>query len=165
MGLTTYDDEFLLAAIVIISMALIFYSVGVWSERIQGRLKGWHVTAFGLGLVCDFVGTAFMAELVRLTGQDNRLHAVLGSIAVFLMAIHALWAFWTFRKGSARAKRNFSRFSVIVGLHGGAGGRGSRTPIWCFVWENDVLGSLSGNDGEDIKMISGPSNLIRKKER
>ena len=101
MGLTTYDDEFLLAAIVIISMALIFYSVGVWSERIQGRLKGWHVTAF-------------MAELVRLTGQDNRLHAVLGSIAVFLMAIHALWAFWTFRKGSARAKRNFSRFSVIV---------------------------------------------------
>ena len=58
MGLTTYDDEFLLAAIVIISMALIFYSVGVWSERIQGRLKGWHVTAFGLGLVCDFVGTA-----------------------------------------------------------------------------------------------------------
>ena len=102
MGLTTYDDEFLLAAIVIISMALIFYSVGVWSERIQGRLKGWHVTAFGLGLVCDF------------TGQDNRLHAVLGSIAVFLMAIHALWAFWTFRKGSARAKRNFSRFSVIV---------------------------------------------------
>ena len=114
MGLTTYDDEFLLAAIVIISMALIFYSVGVWSERIQGRLKGWHVTAFGLGLVCDFVGTAFMAELVRLTGQDNRLHAVVGSIAVFLMAIHALWAFWTFRKGSARAKRNFSRFSVIV---------------------------------------------------
>ena len=43
MGLTTYDDEFLLAAIVIISMALIFYSVGVWSERIQGRLKGWCV--------------------------------------------------------------------------------------------------------------------------
>ena len=72
MGLTTYDDEFLLAAIVIISMALIFYSVGVWSERIQGRLKGWHVTAFGLGLVCDFVGTAFMAELVRLTRRRSR---------------------------------------------------------------------------------------------
>ena len=27
------------------------------------------------------------------------------------------------------------------------------------------FGGLSGNDGEDIKMISGPSNLIRKKER
>lgn len=114
MNLTTYDMEFLIAAIVIISMALIFYSVGVWGERIQRGLRGWHVMAFGLGLVCDFVGTAFMAELVRLTGQDNRLHAVLGSIAVFLMAIHAVWAYWTFRKGSAKAKRNFSRFSIVV---------------------------------------------------
>lgn len=114
MGLTMYDKQFLIAAIVIISMALIFYSVGVWSERIQGRLKGWHVIAFGLGLICDLVGTTFMAELVRLTGQDDRLHAVLGSIAIFLMAVHAAWAFWTFRKGSARAKHNFSRFSIIV---------------------------------------------------
>lgn len=114
MGLTMYDKQFLIAAIVIISMALIFYSVGVWSERIQGRLKGWHVIAFGLGLICDFVGTTFMAELVRLTGQDDRLHAVLGSIAIFLMAVHAAWAFWTFRKGSVRAKHNFSRFSIIV---------------------------------------------------
>lgn len=114
MNLTSYDTEFLIAAIVIITMALIFYSVGVWSEKIQQGLRFWHVIAFGLGLVCDFVGTAFMAELVRLTGQDNRLHAVLGSIAVFLMAIHAAWAFWTFRRGSEKAKRNFSRFSIIV---------------------------------------------------
>lgn len=114
MGLTQYDSQFLIAAIVIITLALIFYSVGVWSERIQRNLKGWHVIAFGLGLACDFVGTAFMAELVRLTGQDNRLHAVTGSIAVFLMAIHAAWAAWTFKKGSAKAKRNFSKFSVFV---------------------------------------------------
>lgn len=114
MNLTSYDTEFLIAAIVIISMALIFYSVGVWSERIQGGLRGWHVVAFGLGLLCDFVGTAFMAELVRLTGQDNRLHAVLGSIAIFLMAIHAVWAYWTFRKGSEKAKKTFSRYSIIV---------------------------------------------------
>ena len=49
MGLTTYDDEFLLAAIVIISMALIFYSVGVWSERIPGRnaISAVSVSLFG----------------------------------------------------------------------------------------------------------------------
>ena len=39
MGLTTYDDEFLLAAIVIISMALIFYSVGV--SRIEQVMGLW----------------------------------------------------------------------------------------------------------------------------
>ena len=37
----------------------------------------------------------------------------------------------------------------------------------CLVGMADSLfyRGLSGNDGEDIKMISGPSNLIRKKER
>ena len=98
----------------IISLALVFYSIGVWSERIQGRLKGWHVLAFGLGLLCDFGGTSFMAELVRLTGHDDKLHAVFGSIAIILMAIHAVWAFRTYRKGSEKAKRNFSRFSILV---------------------------------------------------
>lgn len=114
MNLTQYDFEFLVAAILIISMALVFYTIGVWSEQAQKRLRGWHVAAFGLGFVCDIVGTTFMAELVRLTGEDNRLHAVTGTIAVFLMGIHALWALWTFWKGSAKAKKNFSRFSVVV---------------------------------------------------
>ena len=140
MGLTTYDDEFLLAAIVIISMALIFYSVGVWSERIQGRLKGWHVTAFGLGLVCDFVGTAFMAELVRLTGQDNRVSNGDSCVVGFLDISER------FRPGETQ----FQPFQCH-----------------CLVGMADSLfyRGLSGNDGEDIKMISGPSNLIRKKER
>ncbi len=114
MNLTQYDFEFLVAAILIISMALVFYTIGVWSEQAQKGLRGWHVAAFGLGFMCDLVGTTFMAELVRLTGEDNRLHAVTGTIAVFLMGIHALWALWTFWKGSAKAKKNFSRFSVVV---------------------------------------------------
>lgn len=114
MNLNAYDMEFLIAAIVIISMALVFYSIGVWSERVQGILKWWHVVSFGLGFICDVVGTTFMAELVRLTGEHDRLHAVTGTIAVILMGIHALWAVWTFWKGSEQAKRNFSRFSVIV---------------------------------------------------
>lgn len=32
MNLTQYDFEFLVAAILIISMALVFYTIGVWSE-------------------------------------------------------------------------------------------------------------------------------------
>lgn len=114
MNLTHYDTEFLIAAIVIISMALVFYTVGVWSERIQKDLKWWHVIAFCLGVFCDVVGTAFMAELVRLTGQEDELHAITGTIAVILMGIHAVWALWTYWKGSTKARRNFSRFSVVV---------------------------------------------------
>jgi hypothetical protein len=28
---------------IVISLALVFYSIGVWSERIQGKLKIWHL--------------------------------------------------------------------------------------------------------------------------
>lgn len=32
-----------LLSIILITLALIFYSIGVWSERIAGRLKSWHL--------------------------------------------------------------------------------------------------------------------------
>ena len=51
--LTTYG----LVGIVFINLALIIYTVGVWSERFQGRLKWWHVGTFFAGLVCDSIGT------------------------------------------------------------------------------------------------------------
>ena len=48
--------------LIIISLALVFYSIGVWSERIQGKLKPWHLVFFYLGLVCDTWGTGLMIE-------------------------------------------------------------------------------------------------------
>lgn len=104
----------LIVAIIVITSALVFYTVGVWAERIRHQLLGWHVMCFLLGITADLIGTSLMAELVRLTGQDNRLHEITGIIAVVLMAIHAAWAVLTLRNGSAKAKRNFSRFSVVV---------------------------------------------------
>jgi uncharacterized repeat protein (TIGR03987 family) len=41
------------SATIIITSALILYSIGVWSERIAGRLKPWHLVFFVLGLICD----------------------------------------------------------------------------------------------------------------
>lgn len=108
------DLKFLVAAIVVITSALVFYTIGVWAERIQKELRGWHVFCFLLGISADIVGTSFMAELVRLTGKDNELHEITGLIAVALMAIHASWAVWTYWKGSAKAKRSFSKLSLVV---------------------------------------------------
>jgi hypothetical protein len=34
---------------ILITLALIFYSVGVWSERLARYLKPWHVAAFWTG--------------------------------------------------------------------------------------------------------------------
>lgn len=38
-------DQVLLSTI-LITLALVFYTIGVWSERIAGRLKGWHLIFF-----------------------------------------------------------------------------------------------------------------------
>jgi len=48
------------ASVVLITLALVFYSIGVWSERLAGRLKGWHLAFFWLGLICDTTGTGIM---------------------------------------------------------------------------------------------------------
>jgi uncharacterized repeat protein (TIGR03987 family) len=46
--------------VIVINLALVFYSIGVWSERFSGRLKAWHLIFFWLGLVCDTWGTGMM---------------------------------------------------------------------------------------------------------
>ena len=51
-------------ASIIMAAALVFYSIGVWGERIVGRLKWWHQIFFVLGLVCDTWGTGMMIRMV-----------------------------------------------------------------------------------------------------
>lgn len=107
-------SSFLGTAIVIITLALIFYSIGTWAERLQRVLKGWHIVFFLLGLIADTTGTGIMSAMVRDSGESNFWHAFTGLAAIILMAFHALWAIRTYWKGSEKAKQNFSRFSILV---------------------------------------------------
>lgn len=101
-------------AIVSITLALVFYTIGTWGERLQKVLKAWHIVFFLLGLTADILGTGIMSRIVDEGGGEEFLHAVTGLLALILMAIHAIWAIWTYWRGSERAKRNFSKFSVVV---------------------------------------------------
>ena len=51
MELNQVDIHYLIAAICVISSALVFYTIGVWGERLQKKLKLWHIIFFLLGLV------------------------------------------------------------------------------------------------------------------
>lgn len=77
-------------ASVIITLALVFYSIGVWAERIAGRLKPWHLAFFYLGLVFDTVGTGMMFDYAD--GMTLDVHGVTGMLAIVLMLVHAVWA-------------------------------------------------------------------------
>lgn len=114
MALNQIDTHFLIAAICVISSALVFYTIGVWGERIQRKLKAWHVSFFVAGLFADAVGTGLMEQIAQMTGLQDNLHTITGIIAIVLMFIHALWALWTYFKGSRKAKAHFNRFSIVV---------------------------------------------------
>ena len=99
---------------IIITLALIFYSIGVWSERFAGKLKPWHLIFFGLGLICDTWGTGSMFDFVG--GMIFDIHSISGLIAIILMLIHAVWAVVVLTKKDEKAIKNFHKFSITVWL-------------------------------------------------
>ena len=99
---------------VIITLALVFYSIGVWSERFSGRLKVWHLVFFWLGFVCDTWGTGMMLEMAG--GLTFDVHGITGVIAIALMFVHAVWATVVLVRKDERWITNFHRFSVVVWL-------------------------------------------------
>ncbi len=100
------------ASTIVITLALVFYTIGVWSERIQGRLKPWHLVFFWLGLACDTIGTGMMMEMAG--GLTFDVHGVTGVIAIVLMLVHAIWATVVLARHDERWIVKFHRFSVVV---------------------------------------------------
>ena len=114
MELNQIDTHYLIAAISVITAALVFYTIGVWGDHVQGKLKFWHILFFLFGLVADTVGTGLMKSIAHMTHLHDEIHTVTGIIAILLMLVHAMWAIWTYTKGSAAAKAHFNRFSIFV---------------------------------------------------
>ena len=102
------------AAVIIINLALLFYSIGVWSERLQGRLKVWHTIFFWMGLVCDTWGTGMMFEYVG--GMSFDIHGISGLLAIMLMLVHAIWATVVLVKKNEKMIVSFHKFSIFVWL-------------------------------------------------
>jgi len=99
-------------AVIVINLALLFYSIGVWSERISGRLKPWHTVFFWLGIICDTLGTGLMFEMVG--GLTYDIHGLSGLLAIILMFVHVLWATVVLIKKNEPMIVNFHKFSVAV---------------------------------------------------
>ncbi len=97
---------------ILITLALVFYTIGVWSERFAGRLKGWHLIFFWGGLVFDTAGTGMMMESAG--GLTFDIHGITGVLAILLMFVHAAWASMVLIRKNESAIANFHRFSVLV---------------------------------------------------
>lgn len=105
----------ILYAVISITLALVFYTIGVWSEKIQKKLLTWHVVIFWAGLCFDTLGTTLMSKIAE-GGFKLNVHGVSGLIAILLMAFHAVWATVVLVKNDQERKEKFHKFSIFVWL-------------------------------------------------
>jgi len=105
----------LVLAVLSITSALVFYSIGVWSEKIQGNLKRWHLCMFWVGFIFDTIGTTLMTKLAN-DGFNFNFHGIIGIAAIILMFIHAVWATKVLVKNNSLERSNFHKLSIIVWL-------------------------------------------------
>ncbi len=108
----------LLSVIISITLALVFYTIGVWWEHKEGFLRKIHVVFFLLGLACDTTGTYLMSLIAKSSeakaGDLMSAHGITGAIAIFLMLIHAIWAIIVLKRDNAESLLHFHEFSIFV---------------------------------------------------
>ncbi|WP_378954948.1 HsmA family protein [Pelosinus sp. sgz500959] len=112
--------------IIFINLAFVLYTVGVWSEKIQGQLKKGHLFLFWFGVFCDMLGTSAMRSLNNnhigggiqnifdLLPIYKDFHSLTGFIALVLMLLHVCWAtiiLFTKKRGWIK---KFHRYSFMV---------------------------------------------------
>lgn len=119
----------LLLAILSITMALILYTIGAWSQKITGQLKTWHAVLFWVGFVFDTTGTLLMALLAG--GMELNLHGLSGVVAIVLMLVNAVWATIVLANKQEAALRNFHKFSIFVWA------------IWLIPLISGILGGMT----------------------
>ena len=105
----------LLRAVIAITLALVFYTIGVWSEHRAKVLKPVHLIFFWLGFCMDTTGTMIMSRLADNSSRGmTGLHGITGMIAIILMLIHAVWATIALARKDEKTMHTFHRFSIAV---------------------------------------------------
>lgn len=108
----------LISAIIVITLALIFYSIGVIGEARRKQLLWRDILWFGLGLVADFIGTMLMRQISQngdniLAPWANTLMTVSGTAAIILMFIHIVFALLVMLKYTDY-KSKFHKWSIVI---------------------------------------------------
>jgi len=106
----------IIASATLITLALVFYTIGVWSERIARYLKPWHVVTFWIGFAFDVAGTLAMHMIAEGPFDILDSHTLTGQIALWLMLAHAIWATRVSRSDTEEQRRDFHRYSLLVWL-------------------------------------------------
>ena len=111
-------SSMLIAAIIVITLALVFYSIGVIGEARRKNLLWKDVAWFGLGLAADFTGTMLMRQISQsgetvLAPWANTLMTISGTAAILLMLVHIVFAVLVLTKFPDYRTR-FHKWSIVI---------------------------------------------------
>ena len=101
-------------AVIWMNLALVFYTWAVFSGRRQGlHIK--HLVIFGIGLVCDYLGTHQMNLFAQTFGKAPEWHNISGVASLAGMGFHFLLAVAASLLHRAEAvNRVFHRVSLTI---------------------------------------------------
>ena len=119
----------LLFGVVSVVLALVFYTVAVWSQRSARTLRPWHMALFWIGFVFDTAGTALMGSIAGKITFD--LHGIIGILAIGLMLVNAVGASVVLASRRESWLRNFFWFSLCVWL------------VWLASFLTGMIGSMA----------------------
>ena len=110
---------------IIITLALIFYTMATWRERFAGLLNIEHLLLFWIGLAFDSVGTSLM--IINSNAENLNLHSLTGYVGIILMIIHTIWASIVIARNNQKSRLHFHKFSIVVWI------------CWVFSYINGVF--------------------------
>jgi uncharacterized repeat protein (TIGR03987 family) len=104
----------MMRGIIFMNLALIFYTWAVFSGRRHG-LHTKHLIIFGIGLLCDYLGTMEMSRFALLHGKAPQWHHVAGIASLAGMAFHFMLALIaSILKRTETVNRVFHRVSLTI---------------------------------------------------
>ena len=92
------------------TLALIFYSIAIWSDYFRQKLERWHIAMFAVGVITDTLGTLFMYLHVG----HLIFNSISGFLGLFLMVFHLCWGTLVIMNDNVRRQLLFHRFSLFV---------------------------------------------------
>lgn len=101
----------MIISIILMFLALIFYTSAIFTERKMGHVSIGIVSLFALGFASDFIGTSIM--FVNAKKFTLSLHSTCGYTALLIMSAHLFWAILAL-KNYKNCERNFTRFSIYA---------------------------------------------------
>jgi len=116
----------MIIGIIFISLALVFYTTAIWSERYVKQLKKWMLVVFSAGFLSDLIGTSIM--FFNATERFSlSIHTFSGYSALLIMLLHLIWAFLAINK-IGNYEKYFTKFSIIAWV------------IWLIAFTSGALG-------------------------